>query len=183
MKKVYLLGGLLLAGLTFTACSDDDNKNNVLDGNDVDPSQLVGIYDIVAVNTENPTDFNMDGTSHTNQMEETECYDTASITFTYEETFTYARHFLAVSEETAVSICDDLFITGTYERIAGGYTNGTFRLTYVNGSGDTRTMDFVKEGTTLRYINQYGPYPDRTSAGAASSTPGSIEYVFTKIQG
>lgn len=180
MKKFYLLGSLLLAGLTFTACSDDDTK--ATDSN-LDPSELNGTYNIVAVNTESATDYDMDGTAHINQMEETECYDTASITFSgLHDQFTYNRHRLSVQEEEGIDLCDDLTIVGTYERISGGYTNGTFRLTYVNGSGNTMTMDFVKEGTKLTQTNPYGPYPNRTASGVPSSTVGRIDYVFEKVQ-
>jgi hypothetical protein len=181
MKKFYLLGSLLLAGLTFTACSDDDNNMAAIDSN-LDPSELNGTYDIVAVNTEMATDYDMDGTAHINQMEETECYDTASITFSgLHDQFTYQRHRLAVAEEQGIGLCDDLTITGTFVRIDGGYTNGTFRLTYVNGSGNTMTMDFVKEGTKLTQTNPYGPYPNRTANGTPTTTPGKIEYVFQKV--
>lgn len=181
MKKFYLLGSLLFAGLTFTACSDDDA--NVTDPDTMDPTTIWGTYALVAVNTEVATDYDQDGVAHVNQMEESDCYSTANITFSgIHDQFTYARHLLAVNEEQGIALCDDLTILGDYVRTDGGYTNGKFRLTYVNGSGETRTMDFIKEGTTLRYIEQYGKYPDRTAEGTPTKTPGVIEYVFHKVQ-
>ncbi len=177
---MYLLGALLMAGLTFTACSDDDDSTV---DNGLNADNLLGTYDLVAVNTQTPTDFDMNGTSNTNQMLETPCYNTSRITFSgiYDD-FTFNNHRLSVQEQTGAYLCDDFTVVGTWERISGGYTNGTFRLTYVNGSGTTLTMDFIKEGNTLRYIDQYGPYPDRTSSGTATTTVGTMEYVFTKVQ-
>lgn len=180
MKKIYFLGSLLLAGLTFTACTDEDSDTLV---NNLDGSVIWGTYDLVAVNTEVATDYNQDGVAHINQMEESECYSTANITFSgIHDQFTYARHLLAVNEEQGIALCDDLTIAGDYVRTDGSYTNGKFRLTYVNGNGETRTMDFIKEGTTLRYIEPFGKYPDRTATGTPTKTPGVIEYVFEKVQ-
>ncbi len=181
MKKIYLLGSLLFAALTFTACSDDDNNDVVI--NKPDPATIVGTYQLVAVNTEQPTDINRDGVSNTNQMLETQCYNTAKITFSsLRDMFSYDRHRLAVGGLEPTALCDDLTIIGDWVRIEGGYTNGTFRLTFIDGNNNTRTMDFVKEGLTLKYTDIYGPYPNRDSAGNPIETPGKVEYVFNKIQ-
>lgn len=181
MKKIYLLGSLLFAALTFTACSDDDNNDVVV--NQLDPTTIVGTYQLVAVNTEQPTDFNRDGVANTNQMLETQCYNTAKITFSsLHDKFSYDRHRLSVGGLQPTALCDDLTIIGDWERVAGTSTNGTFKLTFIDGASNTRTMEFVKEGLTLKYTMMSGPYPDRDSAGNPIETPGKIEYVFSKIQ-
>lgn len=180
MKKFYLLASIVLSALTFTGCSDDDQTGLM---EEMDGTVIRGTYKLVAVNTEQPTDYNMDGKASINQMEESPCYTTANINFSgiYDK-FTYNRHFLAVNEEQGIALCDDVTLMGDFVRIEGGYTNGKFRLTYINGSGDTRTMDFIKEGTKLTYIDQYGSYPDRTPEGVPTRTPGVIEYVFEKVK-
>lgn len=71
MKKFF---GILFIAFAFTACSSDDDANNVT------PS-VAGTWKMTAFNMENAYDLNGDGNASINLMDETGCYQNELMVF------------------------------------------------------------------------------------------------------
>ena len=171
-----LVCSLVLAGLGFTACSDDDSDNN-------SAARIEGTYELEEVNTELATDFDDDGDSHIDQTEESNCYNNGKITLRADNTFTYIATAILVNETDGTSGCaTNVTYTGTWEIVEGSGTNAIIAITYESENEQDVTLTLTKQGDKLIWEddNIFSVYPDRNEAGAAIYTPGSITYVFEK---
>lgn len=99
---------VLFIAVLFAACSSDDDNN-------AEPS-IVGSWTLVELNTENPIDFNNDGTADRNIMNEIPCYQ-GNASFT-----TDGNYLLTLSNVNAEEVegawnidCDGSVVnSGTY---------------------------------------------------------------------
>jgi Lipocalin-like domain len=175
MKKIHLLAGtLLLAGVCFTACSDDDDSPNA--------TTIEGTYKLKEVNTAEATDFDMDGDLHIDQTEESNCYDSGKIILNSDNTFTYVATGILIDEATGQAGCaTPVTLSGTWEAEGTG-TDAVLQLTYEDENGDQAVTFVTKQGTTLTWEDDdiFSVYPDRNDAGGAIYTAGSITYIFKK---
>lgn len=176
MKKINLLVcTLAVAGLGFTSCSDDDNEGT---NNDV---KIEGTYNLDEVNTSAATNFDQDGDSNIDQMEESGCYDGGKVILNSDGSFEYVVTDILVSGGEAGCAESETF-TGVYTvEPAADPKNALITLTY-NNSGTTVTRVFTKIGDELTWSDDtiLSVYPDRNAEGAAVEVPGSREYVYEK---
>ncbi|WP_294822896.1 hypothetical protein [uncultured Flavobacterium sp.] len=177
MKKINLMAcTLILAGLGFTACSDDDNDSN-------SESRIEGTYHLREVNTAEATDFDEDGDSNIDQTKESDCYDNGKITLRSDNTFTYVATAILVNEDDGTDGCaSNVTYTGTWEIVEGSGTTALIAITYEDENNDDVTLTLTKQGDELIWAdnNIFSAYPDRNDAGAAVYTQGSITYVYEK---
>lgn len=175
MKKFRLLAlTLAIAGFGLTSCSNDD------DNNQNNEAQIAGTYNLEEVNTADPTDFDDNGTSSENQMDESNCYDDSEIILNADGTFTYQRNSIVVNTTDGTSGCTEGTFSGTWELLDGSGVDAVIAATYEDANGDETTINLVKEGNTITYMNLFGSYPDRNEEGGAIYTFGSVEYVFRR---
>lgn len=169
MKNLRILAMTALA-ITIGSCSSDDNNDNDNSGG------ISGTYELREFNTSSPTDFNQDGTSSTNQMSETNCYNDSKLTFRADNTFTYEVAYLSVNTD-ASSTCTSYEVDGTWSA-----TNNTLTATYENLEGDDVTVNFARtdSGKTLTETRALTTFPDKNSDGGAFNRPGSVQLVFKK---
>jgi len=168
MKNLRILAMAALA-ITLGSCSSDDNSDN-------NSGSIEGTYELREFNTSAATDFNQDGTSSTNQMSETNCYNDSQLTFRSDNTFTYEIAYLSVNAD-ASSSCTSYEVDGTWSA-----TNNTLTATYENLEGDDVVVNFARtdDGRTLTETRTLTNYPDRNSDGGAVTRLGSVQLVFKK---
>lgn len=172
MKKINLvLCSIAFAGLGLTSCSNDDDSSN-----DVG---IAGTYELKEFNTQNATDFNQDGTSNINQMEETNCYNNSKIVFNSDNTFTYSIKSILVNTTNGTSACAEEQVSGTWSATGTG-TNAVITATYENSNANDVQLTLTKEGNELTNSVVLGQYPNRNEAGGAILSVGSVEMVFRK---
>ncbi|PZR22971.1 MAG: hypothetical protein DI539_04105 [Flavobacterium psychrophilum] len=175
MKKINLFVSMLaVAGLGFTSCSDDDNDST----SDV---KIEGTYNLDEVNTAAETDFDEDGDSHIDQMEESNCYNGGKVKLNSDNTFEYTITGIIVSEGEA-GCAQSQTVTGVYTaQPAADPKNALITLTYDN-NGQTVTRQFNKVGDELTWSDNtvLSTYPDRNDDGAAILVPGATQYVYEK---
>jgi Lipocalin-like domain len=169
MKKGKILALALLA-ISFGACSDDDASNN-------DSGSIEGVYDLTEFNTSVATDFNEDGTESTNQMDETNCYDTRKIDFNSDNTFTYDLDYILINTATGEAVCTTSDVSGTWTA-----SNNTITAVYEEEDGTEVTLTFTRseDSDTLTQNTVLTTFPDRDAEGVAFNRVGSVELVFTK---
>lgn len=177
MKKINLLVcTLAVAGLGFVSCSDDDS-----DGNN-DNTRIEGTYNLDEVNTQTATDFDEDGDSHIDQMEESNCYNGGKILLRADNTFEYTITGILISEGEA-GCAQSYTVSGVYtaEPVASNPSNALITLTYER-NGQTVVREFTKIGDELTWEDDsiISTYPDRDETGAAYNRNGSVEYVYER---
>lgn len=177
MKKIKLFAfALAVASFGFTSCNDDDD-DVVTAPNDYG---IAGTYNLSAVNTGNPTDFNQDGTESDNQMDESDCYDGGKITLNADGTFEYVMKTILVNTSTGGSACDDFTAHGTWTLDSGSGTSAIIDATYEAENGDDVNITLNKTGNQLQLYSLFAAYPDRNGDGGAIYTVGELELLFTK---
>lgn len=178
MKKINLfVCTLAIAGLGFTSCSDDDNESNN------DATRIDGSYSLVEVNTDAQTDFDMDGDSHVNQMEESSCYSGGKLELRSDDTFTYVVTDILIGTDGTAGCATSVTYTGIYtKQAATDPSNALITITYANSNGNTVTRTFTKIGNELTYDDDtiVSTYPDRNEEGGAVLVSGGREYVYKK---
>lgn len=170
MKNLKILTFVAL-GISFLACSSDDDSNN-------NSGAIEGTYELTAFNTSTATDFNDDGAPSTNQMSETNCYDGRKITFRADNTFTYDIDYLLVDTSNGNSSCiDNYTVNGTWSA-----NNNTLTVVYEDEDGADVTINFARSnnGRTLVQNIAVTTFPNRNSEGVAIETIGSVQLIFDK---
>ncbi len=176
MKKFRILAcTLLVTGFGLTSCSSDDDSGDVNN-----EAEIAGTYNLTAVNTAEPTDFNADGTFNTNQTMESDCYDDSRIVLNSDNSFEYQRNSIVVNEDDGTSGCTEGSFGGTWEILSGSGSNVIIAAVYENSNGDNVTLNLVKDGNTITYVDAFGSYPDRNDEGGAIYVFGEVQYVFVK---
>lgn len=176
MKKInLLLCSLAVAGLGFTSCSDDDD-NTVNDD-----TKIEGTYHLDEVNTASTTDFDMDGDSHMDQMEESTCYNGGKVVLDSDGSFEYVITGILVADGDA-GCAEVQTKTGVYTVApASNPSNALITLTYTE-DGQTVTRQFTKIGDELSWSDDtiLSVYPDRDEDGTAIEVSGGREYVYER---
>lgn len=172
MKKITLsICALAFAGISMVSCSSDDNNDN--NGN-----TIAGTYNLREFNTSNETDLNGDGTSNTNQMNETNCYNDSKIELRADQTFTYEVREVLINSAGASS-CTDYQVTGIWSATGSG-NNAVLTLDYENPNGEEDSLVLNKEGNELSTTSLLTQYPVRNTDGGFSYAIGNVERVFRK---
>ncbi|HLP65296.1 lipocalin family protein [Flavobacterium sp.] len=132
-----------------------------------------GTYKLTAFNTSIPTDLNGDGTSVTNQLNETTCLNDMFLTLNANNTFTADSKGVEITINNVIGCFTDPDITGTWS-----VTGNVLTLTYVD-AGDTYNDSYTINGNTLSLTVQ-----DGTVVGTAGGNPVEltcdITIVYTK---
>lgn len=171
MKKTkFVLGMLALGALSFNSCSSDDDGNS---------GTLAGTYDLREVNVSEQNDFDMDGTSHTNLRDESDCYDNGKLTLNSDNTLTYVYKYVLVDENLGTSECGDETFTGSWSISGQAGSSQLVEAVYVDENETERTIQLVKEGNELSY-SRIAQFPDRNAQDGAVYSTGLVEYVFRK---
>jgi len=170
MKNLRILAMTALA-ITFGACSSDDNND---DNNN--SGSIEGTYELREFNTSVPTDFDEDGQTSTNQVEESSCYDDVQISLRSDNTFTYTIGYISVNPDGS-DTCTEYEVDGTWST-----TNNTLTATYENTEGNDVTVNFARSnnGNTLTETRAVTTFPNRNAEGSAIQTIGSVQLVFKK---
>lgn len=176
MKKIKLIVCMLAAaGIGFTSCNNDDDDPVV-----VPDFGIAGTYNLVAVNTGNPTDFNEDGTENTNQMLESTCYADGKIILNADGTMAYVIKSILVDTATGGSACDDFVAYGTWTLNGGSGTSAVIDVTYEAENGEDVDIRLNKTGNQLQLYSLLAQYPDRDNDGGAIYAIGELELLFSK---
>ncbi|RRJ93657.1 DUF5004 domain-containing protein [Flavobacterium macacae] len=177
MKKIkFTLGAIIFAGMTLTSCSSDDNNDN--GSNEV---EIAGTYNLVEFNTEDPTDFNQDGTLNGNQTLETSCYSGSKIILNSDGSFKYQENRILVDVTNGTSACTTPSqYLGTWVNNGGAGTTAIITATYLDENDDTRTLTLTKEGNRITDFRLFAQYPDRNEAGGAIYSIGDVEIIYEK---
>ena len=176
MKKFRILAcTLLVTGFGLTSCSSDDDNGDV--NNDV---EIAGTYNLTSVITAEPTDFNDDGSSNENQMEESDCYNNSRIVLNSDNSFEYQKNTIIVNEDDGTSGWTEGSFGGTWELLSSSGSDAIIRATYENNNGNDVTINLVKEGNIITFTDAFASYPDRDDNGGAVYVIGTVEYVFVK---
>jgi hypothetical protein len=176
MKKIRLIAcALAIASFGFTSCDDDDDPVYY-------PTDLgiAGTYNLTAVNTGSPTDFNEDGTENENQMLESNCYNGSRIILNADGTFVYDIRQILVDTGSGSSACDDYTVLGTWVLEGGTGTSAVLTLNYEEEDGDDVEVTVNKTGGQLQIYSLLAQYPDRNADGGAIYAIGELELLFTK---
>lgn len=175
MKKIHLLAAtLMFTGIAFVSCSDDDSSSS---------TTIEGTYDLKEVNTADATDFDMDGDSHIDQTEESDCYDQGRITLNSDNTFTYVATGILIDEQTGQAGCASaVTLSGTWSIDDGTGETAVLQLNYEDENGDETIVFVEKNGRKITWEDDdiFSAYPDRNDDGGAIYTSGSTTYIFEK---
>jgi hypothetical protein len=173
-KSQFLFGALAFGALALTSCNDDDNKNT---------SGIAGTYSLQEVNTQTQTDFNQDGTSSTNQKQETSCYNNGRITLNTDGTLKYVvTGVLIGASDGSVGCKTDYEASGQWQTQTGNDENAVISAVYNDQNGDDTVITLTKIGRelSLEQNNILSNYPDRNANGEPFYRSGSVTYVFRK---
>ncbi len=171
MKKISLSVMSLIAGVMMVSCSSDDNNDN-------NSNRIEGTYTLREFNTPQETDLNDDGTSNTNQMNETTCYNNSKIDLRADQTFTYDVKQILINNEGASS-CTEYSVTGIWEASGSG-NNAVLTLDYDNPNGDSETLVLNKEGNELSTSSILTQYPNGNQNDGYFYSTGTVEWVFRR---
>lgn len=178
MKKIKLmLCAVTVASLGFVSCNNDDDSDAPVM---VNPVGIAGTYNLVAVNTGNPTDFNEDGTENSNQMLESDCYAGNKMVFNADGSFAWQMNNILVDTGSGASACDQYLALGTWTLQSGTGTSAVIDVTYEAENGDEVDITLNKTGTQLQLYSLFGPYPDKNDDGGAFNAIGELDLLFTK---
>ena len=175
MNKIKLTAALLsiFTLMTFSSCNIEPLDSDLL-GNVINPDSVAGTYRMTAFNTGIPTDLNHDGTTSTNQMLETSCFNNNFITINPNGTFTATSKGVDVSASATLECYTDPNIAGTW------VLNGTvLTLSYVEASVQISEM-FSVSGNSLTYSVALGEIVSTTSTNAAVFLNSSYNIVYTR---
>ena len=171
---------VILTSFTFVSCENEPvdptlkNNNTTNTGGGNTGTTVVGTYKLTAFNTSVPTDLNNDGTSSTNQLSETTCYNNSFMTLNANNTFSADSKGVEIDLGTNALECfTDPVIIGTWS-----VSGSTLTTTYVDG-GTTYTDTFTISGNTLTY-NINGGEVVGTAGGTPVYLTSNIQIIYTK---
>jgi hypothetical protein len=175
MNKIKLTAALLsvFTLMTFSSCNIEPLDSDLL-GNVINPDSVAGTYRMTAFNTGIPTDLNNDGTTSTNQMLETTCFNNNFITINPNGTFIATSKGVDVSASATLECYTDPDITGTW------VLNGTvLTLQFVEASVQISEM-FSVSRNSLTYSVPLGEIVSTTSTNAAVYLNSSYNIIYTR---
>lgn len=187
--KLFLSFLIIITSLTFISCEDEAVDPTLVPTNPVpnnnggggnngggNPTTVVGAYKLTAFNTSVPTDLNGDGTTSTNQMNETSCFNNMFIIINSNNTFNADAKGVEIDFSNNITQCyTDPDYNGTW------VLNGNIlTLTYVDG-GITYNDNFTVAGAGNSLSISA---PDGEIVGIESGQPvyltSNIQFIYTK---
>ncbi|MES2863608.1 MAG: lipocalin family protein [Bacteroidota bacterium] len=183
MKTIKNLLSILVifTSLTFVSCDDEpvdptllNTANNPSSGGGTPSTTVVGTYKLTAFNTSVSTDLNNDGTSSTNQLSETTCFNNSFLTLNANNTFSADSKGVEIDLGTNTLDCfTDPVTIGTW-----AVSGSTLTTTYVD-SGTTYTETYTISGNTLTYSLNGGEIVG-TAGGNPVYLTSNIQIIYTK---
>ncbi len=159
--------------MTFSSCNVEPIDSDLL-GNIINTASVAGTYRMTAFNTGIPTDLNHDGTTSTNQMLETTCYNNSSLIINANGTFTATSKGVDVSTSNTLECYTDADVTGTW------VLSGTVLVLTYTEAGAPVVESFSVSGNSLTYSMPLGEIVSTTSTNAAVYLNSSFNIVYTR---
>lgn len=167
MKKLpYIILFTLFAMLS--SCDDK--------GQNFDHSHVIGSYLMTEWNAPVPIDFNQDGESSRNLMEESSCYDGSMLTIRDDGTFTKTYKYLHI--ENGTIICETENRYGTWSR-----TGDRLTLTWDIETGQmSDSYNYGEVNDILTRTIEDTHYPSFDENGQPVYETGHVNLVFSKLE-
>ena len=175
MNKIKLTAAVLsvFTLITFTSCNIEPLDSDLL-GNVINPDSVAGTYRMTAFNTGIPTDLNNDGTTSTNQMLETSCFNNNILTINPDGTFKATSKGVEVSAGATLECYTDPDITGIW-----GLSGTVLTLVYLE-AGVRNTELFSVSANSLTYSVPLGEIVSTTSTNVAVYLNSSYNIIYTR---
>lgn len=175
MKNLKLLMLAIAGCVTLASCSDDDNDSN--NNNDNQNSDLTGTYRMTSWNAPMAVDFDDNGTSSTNMMLESNCYNNSQMTINEDGTYDMTYNYVGIDGTVS---CESETTTGTWTR-----TGNSFSTTHMNGSQSMNTNYTFAGGsgaqnTTLTRNMSNWDYPSIDTNGNQVYSTGNVNMVMSR---
>jgi hypothetical protein len=170
MKNFKMLMLAVAGCLSLTACSNDDDNNGVNNNTNAD---LTGTYRMTSWNAPMAVDLNGDGTTNTNVMTETNCYNNSMMTINQNGTYTMTYNSAGING-TAIE-CDTETTVGTWTR-----SGNTFTTTQTGGASLPINYSFQGGSNTTLTRNMTGWQYPTMNGGVASWSTGNVNMVMTR---
>lgn len=176
MKTIIQSLSILMLMLVITSCTSDDN-NQVTTLTDAD---VIGEWQLIEINSDPAIDIENDGTTDTNLMLQTTCFDGWGLDFDANGTLTADYAEIEIDPNAIASlICTPQTDTGTYN-ISGN--NLTVSAT-IDGTTETQTIAITITNNVMSIlvtesdITSFFAIPD----GEIYSELVSLEFVLQKV--
>jgi hypothetical protein len=175
MKNFRML--MLTAAVCLTAApffnSCDDFTDDSLP---TDNSGIAGTFKMTAFNTPTPVDYDGNGTSSSNLLDESDCFVDNYIRLNSNHTYARIDNYIDLS--SGVPACAEYNETGTWKRdgdlitTTSSDTNGylPYDTEFNSAGGTTLTINYVDVA-----------YPGVDDLGNPTTLNGDVNYVFTKL--
>jgi hypothetical protein len=175
MNKIKLTAALfsVFTLMIFSSCNIEPLDSDLL-GNVINPDSVAGTYRMTAFNTGIPTDLNNDGTTSTNQMLETSCFNNNILTINPDGTFKATSKGVEVSAGATLECYTDPDITGTW------VLSGTILTLQFVEAGVQITELFSVSANSLTYSVPLGEIASTTSTNAAVYLNSSYNIIYTR---
>lgn len=166
MKTFKILFTIVTAFTILTACSNDDDNNNVNPN-----AEFAGTYNLTSLSAPQEVDYNQDGTASFNLMNETVCYNDSQIVLNEDMTYTAVKSYVFFISETGCQTEDS---SGTWE------VNGSTLILSDTSMELVATIEYHIEDNMLHRTDPGASYPTRDAEGNPMYTNGDIQYTYTK---
>lgn len=191
MKKIALnLFALTVAATFSTGCSTEtlteetpslNATATVFEGQDIQQNQLVGTWKIESVTSDVAVDLNADGSSSTNLLNETTCFDSMYFDFNVEGVLETEQARTSFTEEEMT--CDGVGVyTATYEvsgndlSVTADFDGQTVTLTKTIGLSSDADGEYLHVAIEEYEVEQFVSDPGNTVASDIER----IEVVYKK---
>lgn len=169
MKKIMLI--MCVVAATLVSCDDNAKSTS-------NTQSIAGNYVLTSLVSDVAVDLDQDGTSDTQLMNETTCFDTVAISFDANGNFTTTVSEVGFDANNVLT-CSTIVTTGTYT-----FANSVLTITTaVNGGSVTESKAVLLTATTLEIgatdteVAQYFT----NSPGTPASAITQIDAIYTKI--
>lgn len=160
---------LILVALAATACSYPDDAYSTAD--------FIGTFHLTASHTPVPVDFDLDGDSSHNFLNESECYHGSTLTVREDGTYTMRTRGIHLAGDTWTCV-DEMLTTGTWTETETGIV--TTQNSPGAGQGTTMHWTWSASGKTLTHVHEEGDYPFYDAdAGAYLWRTGTVATIYT----
>jgi hypothetical protein len=163
----------LITLFSMASCNIEPLDTDLL-GNVINPTSVAGTYRMTAFNTGIPTDLNHDGTSSTNQMLETTCFNNSLIEINPDGTFRATSKGVDISASSTLTCFSDPDYNGTWT------LNATvLKLTYLDAGVIVNEL-FSVSANTLLYSVPQGQIVGTTATNVPVFLNTSYNIIYTK---
>lgn len=169
MKNSILM--LAFAGcISLTSCSDDEAGNNL-------SSDLTGTYELTSMTVPTSEDYDSDGDSNTNLVNEASCYNDSWISFHSDGTYNESYSYSATGTGGLTLECMTRTTQGTYTQNG----NDIVTVPESGSGGSSSTYTFNAATHVLTRVENNGTYSGWDSANSVwTNLNGNVQIVLTK---